>query len=95
MNLARIRNERGLTLENLGEMVGLSASTIQRAEIMHGTAKLATYIKCAEALGVSLSDLFCEDRSAVGGQLIGAYRRLSDDRRALLFDLLRAVEGQP
>lgn len=95
MNLTRIRNARGLTLDDLGEMVGLSASTIQRAEIMHVTAKLDTYKKCAAALGVSLADLFCEDRSAIESEIIAAFRRLPDDRRGILLGLLRAVEAQP
>lgn len=95
MNLTRIRNARGLTLDDLGEMVGLSASTIQRAEIMHITAKLETYKKCAAALGVGLADLFCEDRNEMEAAIIAAFRRLPDDRRSILIGLLRAVEVQP
>lgn len=95
MNLAKIRASRDLTLEQLGEMIGLSASTVQRAEIMHHTAKLGTYSKCAAALGVTLADLFCDDRTQAEDAIIAAIRGLSDDRRDILLGMSRVVEGQP
>lgn len=95
MNLAKIRATRGLTLEQLGDMIGLSASTVQRAEIMHPTAKLETYTKCAAALGVTLADIFCDERTGAEAAIIGAIRGLSDDRRDILLGMLRVVEGQP
>ena len=51
MNLAKIRTSRGLSQKALGEMIGMDAATIQRAETMHSSAKLTTYVACADALG--------------------------------------------
>lgn len=65
MNLTGIRRERGLTQRALGELIGIDAATINRAEKMDQTAKLATYIRCADALGVTLADLFADDRTAM------------------------------
>ena len=72
----------------------MSESTIQRAEIMHHTAKLETYSKCAAALGVTLADLFCDDRTAAETAIIAAIRGLPDDRRDILLGMLKVVEGQ-
>lgn len=81
MNLARIRQARGLTQTDLAEMVGLNQATIQRAESMHKSAKLATYRMCAKALGVSLSDLFSEDRAAAHDLLLAAFDALPAARQ--------------
>jgi transcriptional regulator with XRE-family HTH domain len=79
MNLARLREERGLTQAELAEMVGVSQPTITRAEQGHVTARLETYKKCADALGVSLAEIFADDRSALEAQLVRAFRRLPPD----------------
>ena len=42
MQLKRIREARGLSLIDVAEMIGMSSSTIQRAETMQCTAKLET-----------------------------------------------------
>lgn len=95
MQLARIRAARGLSLQELGDMIGMSAATVQRAETMQSTAKLETFIKCAAALKVSLSDIFADDRTAAEQAIIEALRRLPSDRRGLLEDLLKAAEARP
>ena len=94
MNLTRIREAKGLSQRALGEMVGVDASTINRAEKMHSSAKLHTYIMCAEALGVSLADLFADDRSALEAELIGAFRKIPASRHAELLAMLRLARGE-
>lgn len=58
MRLREIRKAAGLNQAQLGEMILMDQTTISRAEKMHKSVKLETYILCAEALKVSLSDLF-------------------------------------
>ena len=89
MKLAQIRNARGLKQRDLAEMIGMDAATITRAEHMAPTAKLATYQKCADALGVTLADLFCEDRTAIEADLLEAFRRIPADRHLELLGLIR------
>lgn len=96
MNLSKIRKERNLTLKDLGEMIGMDPATVQRAETMQGTAKLSTYIKCANALGVTLEDIFCDPRDSLERELIIAFRQLSNDKKAHVLGLLRlAKEDTP
>ncbi len=94
MNLAKIRNSRKLSQRALGEMVGMDAATIQRAEVMHPTAKLATYKKCAEALGVTLPDLFVEDQTPVEAELLRIFRSIPEDRHDEILAIIRLVETQ-
>ena len=95
MNLRAIRQAKGLRLTDLADMIGTDVSTVSRAENMHKSAMLATYIKCAEALGVTLADLFSDDRTALEQSLISAFRRVPTDKHAMLFDLLKLAEAQP
>lgn len=95
MNLRAIRERKGLTQAQLADMVGVNQSTINRAEKMDQTAKLATYIKCAEVLGVTLADIFSDNRTAAELALIAAYRGASPEKRAILEGLVHLVETAP
>ena len=93
MNLARIRQAKGLSQRDLADMIGMDAATVQRAEKMHPSAKLATYHKCADALGVPLEALFGETLSEDEAAALLLYRRTPPDRRHLLVDLFRMAQG--
>ena len=80
---------------DLAEMIGVDPSTVSRAESMHHSAKLSTYIKCAEALGVTLSDIFSDDRTALENRLIAAFRSLPASQRHRLVSLIELGEPDP
>lgn len=94
MNLARLRKTKKLTQAALGDLIGVDGSTIQRAETMHHSAKLETFQKCAEVLGVSLADLFCDDLSPVERALVEAFRRIPDQQKHVVQDMVRLASGQ-
>lgn len=94
MNLARIRASRNLSQRALAEMIGVDAATIHRAEVMHSSAKLETYRKCAEALGVTLADLFADDRAALEAELLAIFRGIPEARHDDLVAMFRLIEGR-
>lgn len=93
MRLAEIRQARGLSQQQLGEMIGRAASTIQRAEVMAKTAKLETYQLCAAALGVSLAEIFADH--ADEALIILAYRSASPDARAMILGMAERAAALP
>lgn len=95
MNLQRIRRLQGLTQVDLADKIGVDQSTIVRAEKQHGSAKLSTYQACADALGVTLADIFCDPRSAEEAELIRAFRNIPAERHEQLLGLIRLAESQP
>ena len=95
MNLRTFRKAKKLSQQQLAEIVGVDQATIQRAETMHSSAKLDTYIKCAAALGISLSDLFSDDRTGEEALLIIAYRSSDPSRRRILDALTSEAASQP
>lgn len=94
MRLAEIRNAKGLSQKALGEMIGRDASTINRAESMHHSAKLATYIACADVLGVRLSDIFSDNLTLPEREIIETFRSAPPDVRERLAQLL-AIAAAP
>lgn len=94
MKLTEIRKRRGLSQRALADMIGMDAATVNRAEAMSPTAKLETYKKCADALGVSLADIFDDSRSELEADLIRAFRQIPADRHAELLGLIRMAAGR-
>ncbi|MEP4195962.1 MAG: helix-turn-helix transcriptional regulator [Aliishimia sp.] len=94
-NLSVYRDIKGLTQTQLAEMIGANQSKIQRAEKEHKSAKLETYKQCAEALGVSLSDIFSDDRSKLENELISALASVPKERLTEVRLFLKAAAGQP
>lgn len=94
MNLARIRKARGLSQGDLAEMIGKDTATISRAENMSRTAKLETYQLCAEALNITLADIFCDDTTPIERELLAAFRQVPEKQRgsfAGLIDMAKAL----
>lgn len=60
MNLKQIRTEKGLTVQQVADLAGLPKRTVE--EVMRRDAcSVATAIKLADALGVTLDEL-CRDK---------------------------------
>ncbi len=53
-----LRKERGLSLENLSAKSGVALATLSRMENGKGSGTFRTHQKLAEALGLSLSELY-------------------------------------
>lgn len=60
MNIKEIRNDKGLTVQKLADLSGLSKRTVEEA-IRRDTCSVKTAIKLADALGVTLDEL-CRDK---------------------------------
>lgn len=81
MNLAKIRKAKKITQIQLAEMSGVTQPTISRAERGDDGITVGTYRACAEALGVTLIELFADDRSAGQEMLLSAFDRLPPSRQ--------------
>lgn len=94
-NLAALRDLRGLTQQQLAEMVGLNQSTIQRAEREHPSAKLVTFRVCADALGVSMSQIFGNAHSELHQELYKVLEGVPKERIPEVKALLKLVSTPP
>lgn len=80
-----------MTQAELGNLIGVDQSTIQRAETLAPSAVLRTYLKCAEALNVGLVDLFADERTPEELRLLRSYRELVAGNKAHALRILRSV----
>lgn len=86
-----LRQERGLTLEDLGRATGLSKSYLSKIERGVNLPSIAAALKVAEALSVDVSRLFAED----GQQLTITVDRLADrSRETPLYPLAAEMLGK-
>lgn len=95
MRLAQIRKRRGLTQVELAEMSGVEQATISRVERGSDAVTLRTLRQIADALGVSLGDMFLDDRTAAEAALLAAFRSLPRGRQEGWLDLARTIIQQP
>lgn len=64
--IIQLRNEKGLTQQQLSELTGLAASYVSRIENRHLEPRPQTLTKIAMALGVTVSEIFQERASHLG-----------------------------
>ncbi|MEW9920020.1 helix-turn-helix domain-containing protein [Marimonas sp. MJW-29] len=86
-NLERIRKERGITQVVLAERSGVKQATISRIEKGVNNPSLAVAERIAEALGVSMVELFglpeLEEQT-----FLEAFRSATPEQRAAIITLL-------
>ena len=96
--VGEIRRGQGWTQERLAEAIGLQPISLSRLETGQRALSLSTVALIADALEVSLGDLLdverplpLTDKLPGEAELLGLYRGLDDEKRALLLRLARDV----
>jgi transcriptional regulator with XRE-family HTH domain len=64
--IIQLRNQKGLTQQQLGELTGLAASYLSRIENRHLEPRPHTLSRIAQALGVTVSEIFQERSTHLG-----------------------------
>lgn len=91
MRLAELRKRKRLTQVELAEMSGVEQATISRIERGSDAVTLRTLRQIADALHVSVGDLFLEDRTAAESALVQAFRALPKARQDGWLDIARTL----
>ncbi len=93
--LHEARRARHLTQEALSELVGVDPQTVQRAEAGRVSLSLPRLKALADALGVTLADVFGDTPGVPDAPwdpseaaLVALYRRIPEDRRELAMRVL-------
>ena len=94
MNLRAIGKLRGLTSQAaLAELIGVDQTTVHRMEKLHPSVTLRNFLDAAEALDVSLAEIFADDRSEAETELVRQWRSLSRSQQAEWSAHLRLAAG--
>lgn len=82
--IRELRSQKGLTLQGLGELTGLSSSMLSLVERGQTSPSIGSLVVIASALGVHMSDLVAADDG-------GARDRVSRAREQPIFETARGV----
>ena len=93
-NVERLRALRGLNQTQLAEMVGVKQPHISRIERGDEGPPLKLFRAIAEALGVSLADLFADERSAAERDLLDAFSLLPPARQMGWLEMARLTQAE-
>lgn len=91
MRLKQIRKAKGLSQADLADMIGVNQSTISKMENGEQGCTIEKFQAYAAAVGVGLSDLFADDRTAAEDVLVSAFRALSPERQKGWLDMAKAA----
>lgn len=96
MNLRAIRVAKGYpTQADLAEALGVDQATVQRMEAMAPNVTLRQFIQAAEILGVSLAEIFADERTAAELLLVDHWRSLPASQQAIWVEHLRLAAEAP
>lgn len=94
-NIAHYRKLRGLTQEELARKVGTSQPHMSRLESGDDGPPLRLFKEIAQALGISLADLFRDDLSASELMLVEAFRRVPPQIQRSWLEMAKVAAAQP
>lgn len=103
--IAKARIDRGRKMREVARAAGISTSTLARIEADQVSPSVNTVFQLATALDIQLASLFesqttgPEDGDASSSadveleRLLGGYRRLAPDKRALILEMVESLAG--
>lgn len=95
MNLEAIRKLHGYKDQKVfGAALGVDQATVHRMESLHPSVTLRKYLAAAKLLGVSLAEIFADERSAAENLLILHWRSLSTAEQQRWSEHLRLAAGE-
>ncbi|SEL23968.1 helix-turn-helix domain-containing protein [Pacificibacter marinus] len=94
-NIAYYRKLRGLSQEDLAQKIGVKQPHISRIENGDDGPPLRLFMDIADALDVSLADLFSEEMTKAALMVVDAFRSGSDETRRLMSAMAKEVESLP
>jgi transcriptional regulator with XRE-family HTH domain len=95
MRIREIRKARGLSQVQLAEMAGVEQPTISRIEKGEDGVTLRLLRQTAAALGVSIAELFSDERTAAEQTLVQLFRNLPPERQQGWLEMAMAHQDRP
>lgn len=94
--IKNLRNAKGLTIYKLSKETGITQNHISDLECGRRNPSLDTLKRLIVPLGISLSELFCDDETITyltesERKLVENYRTLPDDKGKLLLEMSEAL----
>ena len=86
-----LREMKGLTVNKLANMAGLSQSFLRDIELGNKKPTVETLSLFCDALGISLSEFFNDEKSEINPCLRSSIMKLNDKQQMKLAEFLNSV----
>ncbi len=86
-----LRERKGLTVNKLANNAGLSQSFLRDIELGNKNPTVETLSLFCDALDISLSDFFNEEKTEINPFLISALKKLSDSQQQKLSEFINCL----
>lgn len=91
VNLKLIRKRRGLTQEQLAELVGVTNATVQRHETRKREMNLSDIEKYAEALNCRPADIIDENALEEDKEMMEVFTKLPEDTKKQFIKFMQTL----
>ena len=88
LRLKYFREMRGLTVNKLANNSGVSQSLLRDIELGNKNPTVETLSIFCEALGVSLSEFFNDEKSEINPCLISSVKKLNEEQQLKLAEMI-------
>ena len=86
-----LREMKGLTVNKLANMAGLSQSFLRDIELGNKKPTVETLSLFCDALGISLSEFFNDEKSEINPSLRSSIMKLNDKQQMKLVEFLNSL----
>lgn len=93
--IKELRKQRGLTQDQLSEIIGIDPKHVSRIEVGRSFPSLDTLEKIASALNVEFKDFFeyfhAKDVNTLRSEILQLVQTTPDDKLDIIFRVIRAI----
>lgn len=93
-NIKKFRNGKGLSVDDVGAVVGKSGKTVSAWEVGHGQPDADAMIKLCRLFGVDIADFYGESGDTMSSDerdLVDVYRSLTTQHKGVLIATANAL----
>lgn len=91
--IVELREQRGMSTNKLANLSGISQSYLREIELCQKNPTVEVLSYLCDALNISLSQFFSEEKSQVNAFLLTAIDKLSDKEQIKLADLINEIKA--
>ncbi len=92
LRIKELREKRGLTVNKLANMAGISQSYLRDVELGKKNPTVETLSYFCDALSVSLAEFFSEERGEINPFLLSALSKLSQEQQTALAEFIQTIK---
>lgn len=92
LRIKELRENAELTVNKLANLAGISQSHLRDIELGNKNPTVETLSYFCDALGISLKQFFCDDKSKITPQLLTSIEHLDNKQQIKLAEFINSIK---